>query len=141
VPEGIPIVQVDLKDHKGLVEALTGADAVVVFTHFGPGGDLDIIEIALINAAIEAKVKLFVPSEWAPDTAGGNGATLERIGPNTLPPSPAIAPKRVVHNYLMSRSAEGKIDFVSLHVGNLLLSKSAHQSQSSPSTDHFFIQT
>ncbi|EGR46940.1 uncharacterized protein TRIREDRAFT_109239 [Trichoderma reesei QM6a] len=121
VPEGIPIVQVDLKDHKGLVEALTGADAVVVFTHFGPGGDLDIIEIALINAAIEAKVKLFVPSEWAPDTAGGNGATLERIGPNTLPPSPAIAPKRVVHNYLMSRSAEGKIDFVSLHVGNLLL--------------------
>ncbi|KAL7809256.1 hypothetical protein V8C26DRAFT_438477 [Trichoderma gracile] len=121
VPESIPILQVDLKNHKGLVKALTGADAVVVFTHFGPEGDLDIVEIALINAAIEAKVKLFVPSEWAPDTAGGNGATLERIGPNTLPPSPAIAAKRVVHNYLMCRSSEGKIDFVSLHVGNLLL--------------------
>ncbi|KAL7813645.1 hypothetical protein V8C44DRAFT_349059 [Trichoderma aethiopicum] len=121
MPEGIPIVQVDLKDHSGLVQALTGADAVVVFTHFGPEGELDIVQIALINAAIEAKVKLFVPSEWAPDTAGGNGATLERIGPDTLPPSPAVAPKRVVHNYLMCRSAEAKIDFVSLHVGNLLL--------------------
>ncbi|KAL6852111.1 hypothetical protein J3F83DRAFT_764916 [Trichoderma novae-zelandiae] len=122
VPEGIPIVQVDLKDHKGLVKVLTGADAVVVFTQFGPGGELDIIELALINAAIEAKVKLFVPSEWAPDTVGGNGATLERIGPSTLPPSPAVAPKRVVHNYLMCRSAENKIDFVTLHAGNLLLS-------------------
>lgn len=127
MPEGIPIVQVDLKDDKSLVKVLTGADAVVVFTHFVPVGELDIIKIALINAAIEAKVKLFVPSEWAPDTAGGNGATLERIGPNTLPPSPAVAPKRAVHNYLMCRSAESKIDFVSLHVGNLLLSQSSHQ--------------
>ncbi|RFU81693.1 hypothetical protein TARUN_478 [Trichoderma arundinaceum] len=125
VPEGIPIVQVDLKDHKGLVKVLTGADAVVVFTRFGPGGDLDIVQLALINAAIEAGVKLYVPSEWAPDTAGGNAATVTRIGPNTLPPTPAIAAKRVVHNYLLGRSAENKIDFVSLHVGNLLLNMSA----------------
>ncbi|UKZ78589.1 hypothetical protein TrVFT333_006335 [Trichoderma virens FT-333] len=125
VPEGVPIVQVDLKDHKGLVKVLTGADAVVVFTQFGPGGDLDIVHIALINAAIEAGVKLFVPSEWAPDTAGGNAATVSRMGPNTLPPNPVIAPKRVAHNYLLARSSEGKIDFVSLHVGNLLLNISA----------------
>lgn len=123
VPEGIPIVQVDLKDHKSLVRALTGADAVVVFIQFHPGGDLDIVQLALINAAIEAGVKLFVPSEWAPDTAGGNGATISRVGPNTLPPSPAIAAKRVIHNYLMARSAANQIDFVSLHVGNLLISK------------------
>lgn len=123
VPEGIPIVQIDLKDHKSLVNALTGADAVVVFTQFNPGGDLDIVQIALINAAIEAGVKLFVPSEWAPDTAGGNGATIARIGPNTLPPNPAVATKRAVHNYLMARSAANQIDFVSLHVGNLLISK------------------
>ncbi|KAL7943937.1 hypothetical protein V8C42DRAFT_92725 [Trichoderma barbatum] len=125
VPEGIPIVQVDLRDHKGLVKVLTGADAVVVFTQFGPGGDLDITQVALINAAIEAKVKLFVPSEWAPDTAGAYAATESRMGPNTLPPNPAIAPKRVVHNYLLARSAENKIDFVTLHVGNLLLNMSA----------------
>ncbi|UKZ69494.1 uncharacterized protein TrAtP1_010500 [Trichoderma atroviride] len=128
VPEGIPIVQVDLKDHKTLVKALTGADAVVVFTHFNPGGDLDIVQIALINAAIEAGVKLFVPSEWAPDTAGGNGATIARIGPNTLPPNPAVAAKRVVHNYLLCRSAANQIDFVSLHVGNLLINLSAFAS-------------
>ncbi|KAL7956631.1 NAD(P)-binding protein [Trichoderma compactum] len=122
VPEGIPIVQIDLTDHKGLVNVLTGADAVVVFTQFGPGGNLDIVQIALINAAIEAGVKLFVPSEWAPDTAGAYAATDARMGPNTLPPSAAIAAKRVVHNYLLARSAEGKIDFVTLHVGNLLIS-------------------
>ncbi|KAL9473252.1 hypothetical protein ACSS6W_007632 [Trichoderma asperelloides] len=128
VPEGIPIVQIDLKDHGSLVKALTGADAVVVFTQFNPGGDLDIVQIALINAAIEAGVKLFVPSEWAPDTAGGNGATIARIGPNTLPPNPAVASKRVVHNYLMARSAANQIDFVSLHVGNLLINLSAFAS-------------
>jgi hypothetical protein len=94
-----------------------------VFSNFNPGGDLDIIQIALINAAIEAGVKLYVPSEWAPDTAGGNGATIQRVGPNTLPPTPGIAAKRVIHNYLMVRSAENKIDFVTLHVGNLLISK------------------
>lgn len=102
---------------------MTGADAVVVFIQFHPGGDLDIVQLALINAAIEAGVKLFVPSEWAPDTAGGNGATIARVGPNTLPPNPAIAAKRVIHNYLMARSAANQIDFVSLHVGNLLISK------------------
>ncbi|KAH8124725.1 hypothetical protein LI328DRAFT_167071 [Trichoderma asperelloides] len=128
VPEGIPIVQIDLKDHGSLVKALTGADAAVVFTQFNPGGDLDIVQIALINAAIEAGVKLFVPSEWAPDTAGGNGATIARIGPNTLPPNPAVASKRVVHNYLMARSAANQIDFVSLHVGNLLINLSAFAS-------------
>ncbi|KAM0481976.1 hypothetical protein ACHAPX_003310 [Trichoderma viride] len=128
VPEGIPIVQIDLKDHKSLVKTLTGADAVVVFAHFNPGGELDIVQIALINAAIEAGVKLFVPSEWAPDTAGGNGATVARIGPNTLPPNPAVAAKRVVHNYLLCRSAANQIDFVSLHLGNLLINLSAFAS-------------
>ncbi|KAL7921429.1 hypothetical protein ACQKWADRAFT_295760 [Trichoderma austrokoningii] len=128
VPEGVPIVQVDLKDHMSLVKALTGADAVVIFTQFNPGGDLDIVQLALINAAIEAGVKLFVPSEWAPDTAGGNGATVARVGPNTLPPTPAIASKRVVHNYLLARSAANQIDFVSLHVGNLLINLSAFAS-------------
>ncbi|KAL7928657.1 NAD(P)-binding protein [Trichoderma chlorosporum] len=125
IPEGIPIVQIDLKDHKSLVKALTGADAVIVFTRFGPGGDLDIVQLALINAAIEAGVKLFVPSEWAPDTAGAYAATTSRIGPNTLPPNPVVAPKRVTHNYLLARSAEGKIDFVSLHAGNLLINVTA----------------
>lgn len=127
-------MQVNLKDHDGLVKVFTGADAVVVFSQFGPGGDLDILELALINAAIDAGVKLFVPSEWAPDTAGGNEATVMRVGPNTLPPTPAVAPKRVVHNYLLARSSEGKIDFVSLHVGNLLISKQSHETRLTPCT-------
>jgi len=85
---------------------------------------MDDIQLALIKAAIKAGVKFFIPSEWAPDTAGGNGATTLRIGPDTLPATPIIAMKRVVHNYLLARSSEGKIDFATLHAGNMLTSES-----------------
>jgi hypothetical protein len=88
-----------------------------------PYNDMDSVELKLINASMEAGVKFFVPSEWGPDTAGGNGATTYRIGPDTLPPTPIIGMKRVVHNYLLARSGEGKIDFATLHTGNMLLSK------------------
>jgi uncharacterized protein YbjT (DUF2867 family) len=124
LPSNITVKQIDLEDRSGLVDALTGIDAVVVFTSMAPHNDMDGVQIALINAAMKAGVKFFVPSEWAPDTAGGNGATPFRIGPDTLPPTPIIAMKRVVHNYLLARSGEGKIDFATLHTGNMLLSKS-----------------
>jgi hypothetical protein len=96
---------------------------MVVFTSMAPFNDMDGVELKLINASMEAGVKFFVPSEWGPDTAGGNGATTYRIGPDTLPPTPIIGMKRAVHNYLLARSGEGKIDFATLHTGNMLLSK------------------
>ncbi|KAH7076377.1 hypothetical protein BKA63DRAFT_542384 [Paraphoma chrysanthemicola] len=120
LPSNVTVKQIDLENRAGLVSALTGIDAVVVFTSMAPHNNMDGIQLELINAAIKAGVKFFVPSEWAPDTAGGNGATALRIGPNTLPPTPIIAMKRVVHNYLLARSAEGKIDFATLHTGNML---------------------
>ena len=93
---------------------------MVVFTSFLPHHALDTTQLALIDAAIAAGVKFFIPSEWAPDTAGANGATLMRIGRDTLPPSPGVAAKRVVHNYLLARSGEGKIAFAMVHAGNSL---------------------
>ncbi|KAG8624068.1 hypothetical protein KVT40_009044 [Elsinoe batatas] len=36
--------------------------------------------------------------------------------------TPVIAAKREVHNYLLARSSEGKIDFATLHAGNMLTS-------------------
>lgn len=96
---------------------------MVVFTSMSPYNDMDSVELELINASMKAGVKFFIPSEWGPDTAGANGATTFRMGPNTLPPSPIIGMKRAVHNYLLARSGEGKIDFATLHTGNMLLSK------------------
>lgn len=123
LPSNVIVKQIDLSDRANLVDALTGNDAVVVFTSMEPYNDMDGVELELINASMKAGVKFFVPSEWGPDTAGGNGATTFRIGPNTLPPSPVIGMKRAVHNYLLARSGEGKIDFAALYAGNMLLSK------------------
>ncbi|KAH7069707.1 hypothetical protein BKA63DRAFT_606086 [Paraphoma chrysanthemicola] len=121
LPSNIAVKQINLEDRSSLVSALTGIDAVVVFTSMAPHNSMDGVQLELINASIKAGVKFFIPSEWAPDTAGGNGATPLRIGPDTLPPTPIIAMKRVVHNYLLARSGEGKIDFATLHTGNMLL--------------------
>lgn len=123
LPSNITIKQIDFAERSTLVDALVGNDAVVVFTSMAPYNDMDSVELELINASMKAGVKFFVPSEWGPDTAGGNGATTFRIGPDTLPPTPIIGMKRAVHNYLLARSGEGKIDFATLHTGNMLLSK------------------
>lgn len=123
LPNNIAIKQIDLSSRSSLVHALIGNDAMVVFTSMAPYHDMDSVQLALINASIEAGVKFFVPSEWGPDTAGGNGATTFRIGPNTLPPTPIIGMKRAMHDYLLARSGEGKIDFATLHTGNMLLSR------------------
>ncbi|KAH8821778.1 isoflavone reductase family protein [Xylogone sp. PMI_703] len=122
LPSNITTVTIDFDQPSTLVEALRGQDAVVVFTKFAPGSELDRIQIALIDAAIKAGVKLFVPSEWAPDTAGGNAATSRRIGPNTLPPTGVIGPKRAVHNYLFTRGAEGTISYAMVFAGVILAS-------------------
>ncbi|OCL04614.1 NAD(P)-binding protein [Glonium stellatum] len=120
LPSSVRTASVDFTQHSTLVDTLSGQDAVVVVTQFVPGSDLDRLQLALIDAAIEAGVKLFIPSEWAPDTVGGNGASGELIGAMTLPPTPVIAMKRVVHNYLMARASEGKIAFATIHPGVIL---------------------
>jgi len=109
-----------LTQHSTLVGALSGQDAVVTVTQFASGSGLDKSQLALVDAAIEANVKFFIPSEWAPDTAGGNGATGELIGAMTLPRTPVISMKKVVQNYLMARASEGKIAFATVHPGVIL---------------------
>jgi hypothetical protein len=123
LPSNVIVKKIDFEDRSTLVDALKGNEAMVVFTSMAPFNDMDSVELELINAAMKAGVKFFIPSEWGPDTAGGNGATSFRIGPDTLPPTPIIGMKRAVHNYLLARSGEGKIDFATLHTGNMLLSK------------------
>lgn len=109
---------VDFANHASLVQHLQGQDAVVVFSNFLPGNNFDTKHIALIDAAIEAGVRYFIPSEWAMDTAGIAGRTGARAGP-TLPTNMVLAPKRVSHNYLLCRVAEKKINFAVIYAGVL----------------------
>ncbi|KAH7016585.1 hypothetical protein B0J12DRAFT_775502 [Macrophomina phaseolina] len=128
LPSNVIVKQIDFAERSSLVNALVGNDAMVVFTSMAPHNDMDSVELELITASMKAGVKFFIPSEWGPDTAGGNGATTFRIGPDTLPPTPIIGMKRAVHNYLLARSGEGKIDFATLHTGNMLLNVDAFAS-------------
>jgi len=118
LPSALPLF--DLTQHSTLIGALSGQDAVIMVTQFASGSGLDKLQLALVDAAIEASVKFLIPSEWAPDTAGGNGATGELIGAMTPPRTPVISIKRVVHNYLMARASEGKIAFAAIHPGVIL---------------------
>ncbi|KAL2026859.1 hypothetical protein VTO58DRAFT_102840 [Aureobasidium pullulans] len=80
IPKGVQSIhQVNYYDHKSLVEHLKNQDIVIVFTSFVPGNELDRKQIALVNAAIDAGVKYFIPSEWAPDTAGRMGSFANGI--------------------------------------------------------------
>ncbi|THY75332.1 NAD(P)-binding protein [Aureobasidium pullulans] len=119
IPKGVQSIhQVNYYDHKSLVEHLKGQDIVIVFTSFVPGNELDRKQIALVNAAIDAGVKYFIPSEWAPDTAGRMGSVQDGHGP-TLPTDMVLAPKRVTHNYLLCRAAEKKLNFCVIYPGVL----------------------
>lgn len=89
-------------------------------TQFASSSGLNKLQLALVDAAIEASVKSFIPGKWAPDTAGGNGATGELIGAMTLPQTPVISMKRVVHNCLMVRASERKIAFAAVHPSVIL---------------------
>lgn len=57
-------MKVDYSDKNSLVQALQGVDVVLSFivAHLDPGG---IAQKSLIDAAVDAGVKRFAPSEWA----------------------------------------------------------------------------
>ncbi|KAJ4302838.1 hypothetical protein N0V90_001729 [Kalmusia sp. IMI 367209] len=119
LPNGLSSIhQVDYSDRSSLIPHLRGQDAVIVFSSFAPGNKFDKKHITLIDAAIDAGVKYFIPSEWALDTAGIMGSTSERYGP-TLPTNYVLAPKRVSHNYTLCRAAEGEIKFAIIYPGVL----------------------
>ncbi|RGP74491.1 hypothetical protein FLONG3_6050 [Fusarium longipes] len=63
--QGVEWIQTDFKDKKELVNLLQGVETVLCFfaVHLDPGSEN---QKRLIDAAIEADVKRFAPSEWGP---------------------------------------------------------------------------
>ncbi len=119
IPKSVTVKQVDFQSHSALVSAFQGMDAVVSVLKFAPQSNIDVVEIGLINAAIEAGVKFFIPSEWAPDTAGANVTDGPWIG-RALRPNAVLAPKRAVHNYIMARAGQGQIAFAAVFTGVII---------------------
>lgn len=62
-PDGIPVLKTDYT-HGSLVKALKGQDAVVSAI----AGAALLEQIKIVDAAIEAGVKRFIPSEYGTDT-------------------------------------------------------------------------
>ncbi|KAL1297269.1 hypothetical protein AAFC00_004828 [Neodothiora populina] len=68
LPSGVTVAQVDYSSHSSLVSALKGHDALVsVISDFDS-------QPALIDAAIEAGVSRFIPSEFGSDSFGNENA-------------------------------------------------------------------
>ncbi|KAF2712553.1 isoflavone reductase family protein-like protein CipA [Pleomassaria siparia CBS 279.74] len=91
-PEGVKVVRANYQDTNSLTSALKGADAVLSFVGSTALGDQN----KLIDAAIAAGVKRFLPSEYGSDVTNEKLAALV----------PIFAPKIATIDYLKSKESE-----------------------------------
>jgi len=106
-PAKVKVVPVDFTNHDELVEAFKGQDAVVVT--MGDFHSLHDLQTFMIDAAIEAGVKRFVPSNWGFDLESGPGSWQE-----------LLIPKYKTRDYLRQKAKEGKITWTTVINGLFL---------------------
>ncbi|KAL9066354.1 MAG: hypothetical protein Q9157_007175 [Trypethelium eluteriae] len=103
-PSGTKAIPVDYTSVASLTAALQGQDAVV--SALSPAvAD----QIPLIDAAIAAGVKRFLPSEFGCDTLNANAAKL-----------PVFGRKVQVHDYLAEKAKDGKVTYTLMMTGAFL---------------------
>ena len=102
----INVVTADFNDSSSLVAALTGQDAILCCV---PGGATQFAsQKLLIDAAIEARVKLFFADEFISDV----------MSPHfQLFPAEVVGDKSKVRKYLVRKAMEGKIAWTALNGG------------------------
>lgn len=91
-PENVNVKKADYSSHAALVEALTGQDALICTLNDEAAG----VQVQLIDAAIEAGVRRFIPSEF-----GGN--EMEAIVPEL---EGGLAGKRAIIDILKQKATE-----------------------------------
>lgn len=102
LPSTVKVVQVDYTSHASMVSALHGIDVLVsTVSNFG-------IQPALIDAAIEAGVRRFLPSEFGADSSGNEKTRA----------LPVYADKVRTQEYL--KKQEGDISHTLVHTGAFL---------------------
>ncbi len=105
LPEGTRLVSADFASHSSLVTAFKGADAVISAI-----GSMAIAsQPKLIDAAIEAGVKRFIPSEFGADTFNEKARQF-----------PVYRGKIATIDYLIEKAQEGKIEWTAILGGPFL---------------------
>ncbi len=104
------ITKVDFTSHESLVSALRGQDAAVALL----GLEILHLEPQIVEAAIEAGVKLFIPSGIGPDPSRKTNPRLDKL---LELPMPWISIKVANTEFLEKKVEEGKIKVISVQNG------------------------
>ncbi|KAI1458848.1 putative oxidoreductase CipA-like protein [Annulohypoxylon moriforme] len=104
-PSGVTITEVDYESPTTLTKALTGQDAVVSVVGFAGLSQ----QIPLVEAAVKAGVKRFIPSEY------GGDAENEKISQ-----LPMFTIKKTTKELLKKEAAQGKITYTLISNGPFL---------------------
>ena len=105
LPSGATVKEIDYSSHDSIVSALKGHQAVVS----NVGWQIIAEQWRLIDAAIEAGVSFFLPSEFGADLSNPKAAAL-----------PVFAGKAATRKYIEAKAAEGKISYAYIVPGNFL---------------------
>jgi len=100
--KGVKVVHAKFDDKHSLAEAFKGADAVISTVG---GGAFD-SQTTIVDAAVEAGVKRFVPSEFGVDTTDPKFAAV-----------PIFAAKVAVHKHTEELAKAGKITYTDIITG------------------------
>ncbi|KAL7272794.1 hypothetical protein RUND412_004381 [Rhizina undulata] len=105
LPADVKVVTVDYDNHASVVEALRGQDALVASIASAALG----LQKKIIDAAVEAGVKRYIPSEFGSDTRNEKTSKL------------AVCKAKVdIREYLEALAKEGKIEWSGVVNGALL---------------------
>ncbi|KAH8160475.1 hypothetical protein CIB48_g7773 [Xylaria polymorpha] len=102
LPASVTVKSVDYDSVEALTAALQGQDAVI--STLGVAGLSK--QLNLVEAAVKANVKRFLPSEFGSDTTNAKNAAL-----------PVFADKVAIHKALAKEAANGKISYTSVITG------------------------
>lgn len=124
--EHMTVVPFDLHDHNALVTAMRGAETVIcsVSGRAKTGVNSFAMQRPLIDAAVAAGVRRYIPSEWATDHAHPAARAL-----------PVYESRRAVLRYLKEKAAAGEIEYTVFHSGVLFEWGTPSASSAMPNTD------
>jgi len=105
LPSGVTIIEIDYSNQESIISALRGQQAVVSNVGWQIIGE----QYKLVDAAIEAGVSMFLPSEFGADLSNAKAAAL-----------PVFAGKAATRKYIEAKAAEGKISYAYIVPGNFL---------------------
>jgi len=102
--KGVKVVQANFKEQHSLAQAFKAANADAVISTVGGGAFDD--QTTIVDAAVEAGVKRFIPSEFGVDTTDPAVSSL-----------PVFGSKVKVHHHVEELAKQGKITYTNIVTG------------------------